>query len=108
MCFAILVVHFGSLKKTALNSGALSKMDSPSTFSPLRNNSSHGLSTPALDDHSLQGETREAGMFGVIAALSFLLNSLFCVIMMKKPAMLKRPHNILLFSLAITDLLTGS
>ena len=105
MCFAILVVHFGSLKKTALNSGALSKMDSQSTFSPLRNNSSHGLSTPALDDHSR--ETRESGMFGVIATLSFLLNSLFCVIMMKKPAMLKRPHNILLFSLAITDLLTG-
>ena len=86
----------------------MSKMDAQSTFSPLRNNSSNGLSTPALDDHSLQAKAREAGMFGVIAALSFLLNSLFCVIMIrKKPAMLKRPHNILLFSLAITDLLTG-
>ena len=85
----------------------MSKKDAQSTFSPLRNNSSNGLSTPALDDHSLQAKAREAGMFGVIAALSFLLNSLFCVIMMKKPAMLKRPHNILLFSLAITDLLTG-
>ena len=82
-------------------------MGAQGALSSLRNNSSNGLSTPALDDHSLQAETREAGMFGVIAALSFLLNSLFCVIMMKKPAMLKRPHNILLFSLAVTDLLTG-
>ena len=82
-------------------------MHEQSTFSPRRNNSSNGLSTPALDDHSFQAEAREAGMFGLIAALSFLLNSLFCVIMLKKPAMLKRPHNILLFSLAITDLLTG-
>jgi len=85
----------------------MSKMDTQSTFSPLRNNSSNGVSTPALDDHSLQAEAREAAMFGLIAVLSFLLNSLFCVIMMKKPTMLKRPRNILLFSLAITDLLTG-
>lgn len=108
MCFAILVVISCSLK---LNSTqfrrALSKMDTQGTFAPLRNNSSNGLSTPALEDDSLQVEAREAGMFGLIAALSFLLNSLFCLIMMKKPAMLKRPHNILLFSLAITDLLTG-
>ena len=85
----------------------MSKMNAGSTFSPRRNNSSNGVSTPALDDLSLQAEAREAGMFGSIAALSLLLNSLFCVIMMRKPAMLKRPHNILLFSLAITDLLTG-
>ena len=86
----------------------MSKMDAQSTFSPQRNNSSNGVSTPALDDHSLQAEASgEAGMFGLIAVLSFLLNSLFCVIMTKKPTMLKRPHNILLFSLAITDLLTG-
>ena len=85
----------------------MSKMDAQSTFSPLRNNSRNGVSTSAFDDQSLQAEARKAGMFGLIAVLSFLLNSLFCVIMMKKPTMLKRPHNILLFSLAITDLLTG-
>lgn len=85
----------------------MSNMHTQSTFSPRRDNSSHEMSTPALGDQSLQAETRQAGMFGLIAALSFMLNSLFCVIMMRKPAMLKRPHNILLFSLAITDLLTG-
>ena len=82
-------------------------MDAQSTFPPRRNNSSNGVSKPTLDDHCLQAEAIMAGMFGFIAALSFLLNSLFCSIMMRKPAMLKRPHNILLFSLAITDLLTG-
>ena len=85
----------------------MSKMDALSTFSPRRDNSSNELSTPALDDQSVQPEAGEAGMFGLIAALSFSLNSLFCVIMMRKSAILKRPHNILLFSLAITDLLTG-
>jgi len=86
----------------------MSKMDAQwSTSSPLWNNSSNGVSTPALDYHSLQADSSKALMLGLIAALSFLLNSLFCVIMMRKPAMLKRPHNILLFSLAITDLLTG-
>ena len=108
MWFVILVFYLGTLKKNSSQlRRTLSKMDAQGALSSRRNNSSNGLSTPALDDHSLQAETREAGMFGVIAALSFLLNSLFCVIMMKKPAMLKRPHNILLFSLAITDLLTG-
>ena len=85
----------------------MSKMNAQRTFLPLRNISSDRMSTPALDDHSLQTEAIMAGMFGFIAALSFLLNSLFCVNMVRKPAMLKRPHNILLFSLAITDLLTG-
>ena len=86
----------------------MSKMDAPSTSLPRRDNSSNeSLSTPALEDQNSQAKAGEAGMFGLIAALSFLLNSLFCVIMMRKPAMLKRPHNILLFSLAITDLLTG-
>ena len=85
----------------------MSRMDAQSTFSPPRDNSSNGVSTSVLDDHSLQAKAIKAWVLGTIAALSFLLNSLFCVIMMRKPAMLKRPHNILLFSLAITDLLTG-
>ncbi len=81
-------------------------METLSTSSRLQNDSGKELPTPAIEDQSFQANVREA-TFGVIAALSFLLNFLFCVIMMRKPAMLKRPHNILLFSLAITDLLTG-
>ena len=46
-------------------------------------------------------------VYGVIAALAFLLNFLFCVILIRKPALLKQAHNFLLLSLAITDLLTG-
>ena len=65
------------------------------------NNLSEGLSTSTADAYA-----REV-IYGVIAALSFLLSFLFAVIMIRKPTILKRPHNILLFSLAITDLLTG-
>ena len=74
-----------------------------STFSVIRN-----ISTPSplSSEEDSQAKARQK-MFGVIAVLSFLLNFLFCVIMMRKPAMMKKPHNILLFSLAITDLLTG-
>ena len=67
------------------------------------NNSNEGLSISTADAYARAREV----IYGVIAALSFLLNFLFAVIMIRKPAMLKRPHNILLFSLAITDLLTG-
>lgn len=45
--------------------------------------------------------------FWVIAIVSFVLNLLFAIVIARKPSMLKRPHNILLFSLAITDMLTG-
>ena len=69
----------------------------------MRNISSEGLSTTT----AVVLSTAIGVMYGVIAALSFLLNLLFSVIMIRKPTMLKRPHNILLFSLAITDLLTG-
>ena len=81
-------------------------METLGTSSPVRNVSSEELSMPAIEGHSSQDKAREA-MFGVIAAMSFSLNFLFCVIMTRKPTILKRPHNILLFSLAITDLLTG-
>lgn len=69
----------------------------------IQNISSDELSRSTSDVYA----RAEKVIYGVIAALSFLLNFLFCVIMVRKPAMLKRPHNILLFSLAITDLLTG-
>lgn len=77
--------------------------DNNTTFYVMRNISTPN---PLNGEENSQTKAREA-TFGVIAALSFLLNVLFCVIMMRKPAMLKRPLNILLFSLAITDLLTG-
>lgn len=81
-------------------------METLSQAAQRQNISSEELPTPAMEDQSFQAKAREA-TFGIIAALSFLLNFMFCVILMRKPAMLKRPHNILLFSLAITDLLTG-
>ena len=80
-------------------------MENVSIPSPTKNISTKDVYIPAIEDQSSEAKAREV-MFGVIAALSFLLNFLFCVIMIRKPIRLKRPHNILLFSLAITDLLT--
>ncbi|XP_068710362.1 G-protein coupled receptor 83-like [Montipora foliosa] len=45
--------------------------------------------------------------FSVIAGSAFMLNFMFCLVLVKKREMLRKPHNTLLFNLAITDLLTG-
>lgn len=46
-------------------------------------------------------------LFCLIAAASFFFNLFFCIVLVRKPSMLKKPHNILLFSLAMADMLTG-
>ena len=46
-------------------------------------------------------------LFCVIAAASFSSNLFFCIVLVTKRSMLKKSHNIVLFSLAVTDLLTG-
>lgn len=46
-------------------------------------------------------------MFVVIVVLFFLLNFLFCVIMVRKLKMFKRLYNILMFFLVIIDLFIG-
>ena len=46
--------------------------------------------------------------FSIIASCAFVFNLAFCVVLLKKRAMLKKPHNSLLFNLALTDLLTGT
>jgi len=45
--------------------------------------------------------------FSIIAGSAFVFNLAFCAVLLKKRAMLRMPHNTLLFNLAITDLLTG-
>ena len=45
--------------------------------------------------------------FGIIASLSFLGNLLLCLVIFMKRSMLKKPYNILIASLAVTDMLTG-
>lgn len=76
------------------------------TDSELRNTSYGDTSTvEAVKLPQVEG-TR--AIFGLIAAFSVFLNFFFRVVMIRKPVMLKSAHNILLFSLAITDLLTGN
>lgn len=45
--------------------------------------------------------------FSLIASASFSFNLLFCVMLLRNRAWLKKSHNILLFSLAVVDMLTG-
>ncbi|KAL9950285.1 hypothetical protein ACROYT_G042763 [Oculina patagonica] len=45
--------------------------------------------------------------FGIIATLSFFGNLLLCLVIFMKRSMLNKPYNMLICSLAITDMLTG-
>ena len=45
--------------------------------------------------------------FGFIAALAFIGNGLFCIIILKNYRMLRSAYNLLIFSLAVTDMITG-
>lgn len=45
--------------------------------------------------------------FGMIAVLALTCNGLFCVVLLMNRRMLNTACNILLFSLAVTDMLTG-
>ena len=75
----------------------------------LRQNISNEVYVTVTGNQSSRDQATEVQevIYGVTSALSFLLNVLFCVVIIRRPEQLKRPHNILLFTLAITDLLTG-
>lgn len=45
--------------------------------------------------------------FGIIAVLSFVGNVLICVVILIRKSLLKKPCNVLILNLAVTDLLTG-
>ena len=47
-------------------------------------------------------------LFGVVAGLSVVGNTLLCVVMLRRRTMLRKTYNILIFNLAIADLLTGT
>lgn len=58
------------------------------------------------------GEARDYGTllkstFGIIATLSFFGNMLLCLVIFMKRSMLAKQYNILICSLAVTDMLTG-
>ena len=46
--------------------------------------------------------------FGIIALKACVSNGLLCVVILKNHKMLKSAYNLLIFSLAVTDLLTGN
>ena len=45
--------------------------------------------------------------YGMIAVLSFTSNLVFCLAMIRRRSHLKTSHDLLIFSLAIADMLTG-
>ena len=75
-------------------------MDGNTTYLPTASLTST-VSPPKSQDTTLNVT------FWVIAALSFTSNLLFCIVLLRKRSMLRKAHNILLFSLAVVDLLTG-
>lgn len=44
---------------------------------------------------------------GFIALFSFTGNLLLCIVILKRRSMLTKPYNVLIFNLAVTDMLTG-
>ena len=46
--------------------------------------------------------------FGIIALKACVSNGLLCVVILKNRKMLRSAYNLLIFSLAVTDLLTGN
>lgn len=42
-----------------------------------------------------------------IALFSFTGNLLLCIVILKRRSMLTKPYNVLIFNLAVTDMLTG-
>lgn len=91
---------------------ALPNMESSDLLSDLPANRSiaHPINQTNQSDvavEAVQSETALRVAFSMIAGSAFVLNLMFCVVLLKKPAMMKKPYNTLLFNLAITDLFTG-
>ncbi len=61
----------------------------------------------SLPSSNHSGVTLQA-VFGIISFLSFFGNLVFCVVLLRKRYLLKKPYNILLLVLAVTDMLTGT
>lgn len=55
------------------------------------------------EEHSLVVTT----VCGFIAVVSFIGNFLLCIVILKRRSMLTKPYNVLIFNLAVTDMLTG-
>lgn len=66
----------------------------------LNNKQMKGMSP---DEHS----SVMAAVCGLIALISFVGNLLLCVVILKRRSMLAKPYNVLIFNLAVMDMLTG-
>jgi len=75
-----------------------------SALAPTKNNESDSAGTSKMNNVEMLFKKI---IFVVIAVVAILGNSLFCAVLVRKRASLRRPYNKLLLSLSVTDLLTG-
>jgi len=75
-----------------------------SALAPTKNNESDSSGTSKMNNVEMLFKKI---IFVVIAVVAILGNSLFCAVLVRKRASLRRPYNKLLLSLSVTDLLTG-
>ena len=47
-------------------------------------------------------------VMGIIGVLSFFCNGALCLVVLRKRSMLKSSYNLVIFTLAVTDTLTGN
>lgn len=101
-----------TIRKTSSSSTQLSNVNkmnysSNYSFSPAEANSKEldmgEMKEIASAEHSLT----MTSVCSVISLLSFVGNLLLCVVILKRRSMLAKPYNVLIFNLAVTDMLTG-
>lgn len=78
----------------------------------MMNNSTNALNVSGDNVTDPNVEVKDYGVvmktsFGIIASLAFFGNFLLCLVIFMKRSMLNKPYNILIYSLAVTDMLTG-
>lgn len=75
--------------------------------SPFRSENPESTKDAMLHSSNSSGVALQL-VFGFIAFFSFFGNLVFCVVLLRKRCLLKKPYNILLLVLAITDMFTGN
>ena len=77
------------------------------TLSVQENNHTDSYCMPSKDKGIAERGTIVNMAYGIIAVLAFTSNLAFCLAMKRNRKNLKTPHDLLIYSLAIADKLTG-
>ena len=77
------------------------------------NTSAYLINTSVLRPQDTPSPTQAYGYllrvaFGLIAFLAFTGNGILCIVILRNYGMLRSAYNVLIFCLAVTDMLTGN